>query len=277
LDVTVAAVQLAPRRCTGAVEVAALLHDPVVRAARAGARLVVLPYLGPVLAAGGAHAGEAACAVAESSRRAASEPEIPEGVATGRAGEDLVEAARQVAREAGVYLALGLPGEGPTGVLLGPDGTVVGRQRQTHVLPDDRKLGLLPGDRLFVFLTEVGRLGMLVGTDAWYPEVSRILALRGRAGPPIPAGGTPSLHFLGATGRYLAGSTAESNVRGGELPARTPEPAVPRGGIRGAECRFRPLRDYRRPDRGVERRPRRVGAGTGPPPRGRPGPPGGRW
>ncbi|MEW5935740.1 MAG: nitrilase-related carbon-nitrogen hydrolase, partial [Bacillota bacterium] len=147
MDVLVGAVQLEPRRCPGEGEAADLLRRPVQRAARAGARLVVLPYLGDLFAG------------------------LDLRHPTGAAGE--------VAREAGVYLALGLLERGRVGVLLGPDGKVVGQQRQTHLPPEERRAGLVPGDQVFVFPTEVGHLGLLVGQDAWYPEVSRILALQG--------------------------------------------------------------------------------------------------
>ncbi|MDI6822770.1 MAG: nitrilase-related carbon-nitrogen hydrolase [Bacillota bacterium] len=147
MDVLVAAVQLEAHRCPSEGEAAVLLRGPVQRAARAGARLVVLPYLGDLFAGPGLR-----------------HP-------TGIAGE--------VAREAGVYLALGLLERGRVGVLLGPDGKVLGQQRQTHVPPEDRSAGLVPGDQVFVFPTEVGHIGLLVGDDAWYPEVSRILALQG--------------------------------------------------------------------------------------------------
>ncbi|MDI6893468.1 MAG: nitrilase-related carbon-nitrogen hydrolase [Bacillota bacterium] len=187
MDVLVGAVQLEPRWCESVSEVADLLRGPVERAARAGARLVVLPYLGDLLAR--PHAGHSARAAGTPAPGAHDESvgaaggairgAAVHGEAVGGEADDLVGVAGEVAREAGVYLALGLPDRGRVGVLLGPDGRVLGGQRQTHVLPEERTVGLVPGDELFVFPTEVGRFGMLVGSDAWYPEVSRILALQG--------------------------------------------------------------------------------------------------
>ncbi|MDR7435684.1 MAG: nitrilase-related carbon-nitrogen hydrolase [Armatimonadota bacterium] len=66
-------------------------------------------------------------------------------------------------------------------VLLAPDGGVVGTQPQTHLLPWEREIGWSAGTELHTFPTEVGPLGILVNTDTWYPEVSRILSLQGAA------------------------------------------------------------------------------------------------
>jgi len=92
----------------------------------------------------------------------------------------------QLSAQFRVYLAAGtviLPDkEGAlynTAYLFGPEGQVLGTQRQTHLSPMERQWGLSRGDHLMVFQTEVGRIGLVVGTDVYYPEVSRILCLRG--------------------------------------------------------------------------------------------------
>jgi predicted amidohydrolase len=92
----------------------------------------------------------------------------------------------QLSAQFRVYLAAGtviLPDkEGAlynTAYLFGPEGQVLGTQRQTHLSPMERQWGLSRGDHLMVFETEVGRIGLVVGTDVYYPEVSRILCLRG--------------------------------------------------------------------------------------------------
>jgi len=63
--------------------------------------------------------------------------------------------------------------------LYGPDGHALGRQRQTHLSPQERAAGLSRGDELAVFESAVGRLGLVVNTDVRYPEVARILCLKG--------------------------------------------------------------------------------------------------
>jgi len=97
-----------------------------------------------------------------------------------------VRASAELAAEFGVYLAAGTTlsrdeqGEVyNVAYLFGPDGALLGTQRQTHLGSAERRWGLSRGDTLEVFETEVGRLGFVIGTDVRYPEVSRILCLRG--------------------------------------------------------------------------------------------------
>ncbi len=63
--------------------------------------------------------------------------------------------------------------------LFGPDGKVVGSQRQTHRTRDEIAWGLLRGDTLRVFDIGTARVGLIIGQDVAYPEVARILALQG--------------------------------------------------------------------------------------------------
>ena len=70
-----------------------------------------------------------------------------------------------------------------TAVVLDADGTLAGRYRKMHI-PDDpgylEKFYFTPGDGPFVPIdTSVGRLGVLVCWDQWYPEAARLMALAG--------------------------------------------------------------------------------------------------
>ena len=70
-----------------------------------------------------------------------------------------------------------------TAVVLEKDGTLVGRYRKMHI-PDDpgflEKFYFTPGDLGFEPVeTSVGRLGVLVCWDQWYPEAARLMALAG--------------------------------------------------------------------------------------------------
>ncbi|MGE0810393.1 MAG: carbon-nitrogen hydrolase [Immundisolibacter sp.] len=70
-----------------------------------------------------------------------------------------------------------------TGVVLDADGTLAGRYRKMHI-PDDpgylEKFYFTPGDGPFAPIdTAVGRLGVLVCWDQWYPEAARLMALAG--------------------------------------------------------------------------------------------------
>ncbi|MDR2763589.1 MAG: carbon-nitrogen hydrolase [Tannerella sp.] len=70
-----------------------------------------------------------------------------------------------------------------TAVVLEKDGRIAGRYRKMHI-PDDpayyEKFYFTPGDLGFMPVsTSVGRLGVLVCWDQWYPEAARLMALNG--------------------------------------------------------------------------------------------------
>ncbi len=70
-----------------------------------------------------------------------------------------------------------------TAIVLESDGRLVGRYRKMHI-PDDpgfyEKFYFTPGDLGFEPInTSVGRLGVLVCWDQWYPEAARLMALAG--------------------------------------------------------------------------------------------------
>lgn len=70
-----------------------------------------------------------------------------------------------------------------TAVVLEKDGSIAGKYRKMHI-PDDpayyEKFYFTPGDTGFEPVnTSVGRLGVLVCWDQWYPEEARLMALRG--------------------------------------------------------------------------------------------------
>ncbi|RQG97497.1 nitrilase family protein [Natrarchaeobius oligotrophus] len=62
-------------------------------------------------------------------------------------------------------------------VLLGPDG-YVGTHRKLH-LWNEEKLWFESGDEIEVFDTKIGRIGMQVCYDQWFPEITRIQAQKG--------------------------------------------------------------------------------------------------
>ena len=70
-----------------------------------------------------------------------------------------------------------------TAVVFESDGTIAGKYRKMHI-PDDpayyEKFYVTPGDLGFQpILTSLGKLGVLVCWDQWYPEAARIMALKG--------------------------------------------------------------------------------------------------
>ncbi len=95
----------------------------------------------------------------------------------------------KVAKENGVVLVTSLfekraPGlYHNTAVVFEKDGSIAGKYRKMHI-PDDpgfyEKFYFTPGDLGFNPVdTSVGRLGVLVCWDQWYPEAARLMALKG--------------------------------------------------------------------------------------------------
>ena len=94
-----------------------------------------------------------------------------------------------LAKELGIVLVLSLferraPGlYHNTAVVLERDGSIAGKYRKMHI-PDDpayyEKFYFTPGDLGFEPIdTSVGRLGVLVCWDQWYPEAARLMAMQG--------------------------------------------------------------------------------------------------
>ncbi|CAA6803123.1 MAG: N-carbamoylputrescine amidase [uncultured Sulfurovum sp.] len=70
-----------------------------------------------------------------------------------------------------------------TAVVFDKDGTVAGKYRKMHI-PDDpgfyEKFYFTPGDLGFEPIqTSVGKLGVLICWDQWYPEAARLMSLKG--------------------------------------------------------------------------------------------------
>ena len=95
----------------------------------------------------------------------------------------------QVARECGVVLVTSLFERRAAGlyhntaVVFEKDGSIAGKYRKMHI-PDDpayyEKFYFTPGDLGFEPIqTSVGKLGVLVCWDQWYPEAARLMALAG--------------------------------------------------------------------------------------------------
>ena len=148
----------------------ARLAGKIRRLAQEGARLVVLQEL---------HNGLYFCQTEDVNVFDQAEP-IP-GPSTEFFG--------QLAKETGVVIVTSLFERRSTGlyhntaVVLEKDGTIAGKYRKMHI-PDDpgyyEKFYFTPGDLGFQPIdTSVGRLGVLVCWDQWYPEAARLMALAG--------------------------------------------------------------------------------------------------
>lgn len=148
----------------------AVIEDRVAEAAKQGAKLVLLQEL---------HNGPYFCQH-ESVDEFDLAEKIP-GPSTERLGK--------LAKQHGVVLVSSLFEKRATGlyhntaVVFDADGSTAGKYRKMHI-PDDpgfyEKFYFTPGDIGFEPInTSVGRLGVLVCWDQWYPEGARLMALAG--------------------------------------------------------------------------------------------------
>lgn len=91
----------------------------------------------------------------------------------------------EMARKYGVYIAVGISQLHPvipdtlynSAVLIGPSG-LIGIHHKMH-LGANEKLFFYPGNTAEVYKTELGNIGLIICYDSFFPELSRILALKG--------------------------------------------------------------------------------------------------
>jgi predicted amidohydrolase len=133
-----------------------------------------------------------------------------------------------LAREVGVYVIGGFAEPVDDGgsrcynslALVAPDGTDVGIYRRTtpahapwiYKGGDYWDFDWVPANDLPVFETDVGRIGMLICSEVYAPELSRILALKGAEFVFIPAGFLGSTTSLINTWRTLVWARAIENL-----------------------------------------------------------------
>lgn len=140
------------------------VHERLAAAARNGATLIVLPEL----------ATTGYCFSSREEAYAHAQP-VPGGAS--------VQGWAEFAAQHGVYIVGCLVEQDglqlfDTAVLVGPEG-YIGRYRKTH-LWNNEKLWFTPGNEGYpVFETKIGRIGLLVCWDIWFPEAPRILAQLG--------------------------------------------------------------------------------------------------
>lgn len=177
-EIRVAAVQFNAREHkTANIATAMALID---RAAETGARLIVLPevwtYMGP--------------------------PDGQRGAAETIPG-DLTDRLAEKARRHGVYLHAGSfleqergePRLFNTSVVFNPDGEIIAKYRKIHlfdvvldgVAAYQESLNVAPGDEIVTFDLDGVTVGLAICYDLRFPELFRILALRGAEAIVLPA------------------------------------------------------------------------------------------
>lgn len=171
----VASVQTAPVMGDVAANVARSI-ELAEQAAAQGARLVVLPEL--------ANTGYMFASRQEAHALAESVPDGPSS-----------RAWIALAQRLGIYLVAGIAERSGgklynAAIIAGPDG-YLGTYRKLHLWGDEN-LFFEPGDLgLPVFHTELGRIGVAICYDGWFPEVYRLLALRGADIVAVPTNWVP--------------------------------------------------------------------------------------
>ena len=66
-----------------------------------------------------------------------------------------------------------------TAILLGSDGELIGKYRKVCLPHSEVEAGVTPGDDYPVFDTQLGKIGMMICYDGFFPEVARELTNRG--------------------------------------------------------------------------------------------------
>ncbi len=165
------------------------VREPIERAVHDGAQLVVLPnytgmlLLGAVAPISGEHIGLPLPDIARMGGYASTAAMLRAVAPALR--EFHLHLFGSLAARLQIYLAPGtvVEREGDqlynAAYLFAPDGKVIGTQRQTHRTRDEMAWGIAQGDTLRAFEIERARVGLVSGEDVSYPEVSRILALKG--------------------------------------------------------------------------------------------------
>jgi len=99
----------------------------------------------------------------------------------GASAKAALDAIAKAATERKMYVAANLKEKDgsklySTSYLLSPDGKVIGKYRKSHRLPDE---DIALGDALPVFDTPLGKIGLMIGTDRYWPEIPLVMALEG--------------------------------------------------------------------------------------------------
>jgi predicted amidohydrolase len=100
-----------------------------------------------------------------------------------KVSQDALEQFRKLARSHSAYLALSLvEKEGnrfySSTFLVDENGEVCGKYQKTHLWGEEKKWAE-PGDVLQVFPTKYGNIGIMIGYEALFPEVARVLTCMG--------------------------------------------------------------------------------------------------
>jgi predicted amidohydrolase len=92
-------------------------------------------------------------------------------------------------------------------------GELVGTYRKVHLYWPEEREGVSPGDAFPVFQTDFGTVGVMICYDSWFPEVARVLGLKGAEVVLFPNAGYGEEQVLARPGDnavYLVASAMNS-------------------------------------------------------------------
>lgn len=133
--------------------------------------------------------------IAEAAKQRADLVVLPETITATGNGLSYAQAAEPIpgpateyfsslARKHGLHLVVGLVERDRhlvfnTGVLIGPDGKIIGKYRKTTLPRTEIEAGITPGTEYPVFDTKLGKIGIMICYDGFFPEPARQLSIRG--------------------------------------------------------------------------------------------------
>lgn len=110
---------------------------------------------------------------------------IPETSENIKEGGTFLNAMKEKAKEYSCYIVANLHEKDDdnhyynTSVLIGRNGEIVGKYSKTHNSMSEFEKGVTPGNEYPVFDTDIGKIGMLICWDAYFPEPARIITQNG--------------------------------------------------------------------------------------------------
>lgn len=135
-------------------------------------------------------------------------PEVLTKAFTGKSNKEVAEAIpggaatnafQKLARENDIYIVAGMVEADQdtlynTSILVGPEGFIGKYRKVVPTLAESNEITLAPGENYPVFETEIGRIGMMICYDIYFPGVARQLSRNGAQIVALPiAGGHPIL------------------------------------------------------------------------------------
>ena len=97
-------------------------------------------------------------------------------------GDNYLARTKELAKRLSIHIIFGFTelaenGSYNSAALISDKGKLLGCYRKTHLVAQDERF--LPGDDLPVWDTSLGKIGILICNDRWWPEAARTLLLRG--------------------------------------------------------------------------------------------------